>query len=391
MLSYSPWIADELASYPVLLDTFLQKRHRHLPDKAELSAILAQSLLSVPAFDDEAFLMSIRLFKKTQVLAVATSDVLHHHPLMKVSDSLTLIAQVVLDACLTRAFDELVYKHGYPVGADGKRLTGKTAGFAIVGYGKLGGIEMGYASDLDVVFLHSVAEQSMTDGKIPISGMKFATRLVQKLINYLATQTRDGRAYELDMRLRPSGNAGVMVASVLAFWQYQMKRAWVWEHQALVRARGICGDALVLAEFDRIRQQVLTQKRDSKSLKNEILIMREKMKDNASSHEDRQFHLKKDAGGLIDIEFMAQYCVLNYAHQYQDLAIWSDNVRIFEMASSLGVWGADRCQLLNDAYLAIRKQTHIQALQGKKRFVPKDKWQTVIDDVVDTWRAVFLA
>lgn len=389
MLSYSPWIADELASYPVLLDTFLQKRYRHLPDKVELMAILAQSLLSVAPFDDEAFLMSIRLFKKTQVLAVAVSDVLHHHPIMKVSDSLTLIAEVVLAACLNRAFNELVYKHGYPVGIDGRRLTDEATGFAVIGYGKLGGIEMSYASDLDVVFLHSVSEQSMTDGKSPISGMKFATRLVQKLINYLATQTRDGRAYELDTRLRPSGSAGVMVVSVSAFLQYQMERAWVWEHQALVRARGICGDKAVLDEFDRMRRQILTLKRDSSILKQEVLAMKEKMKEHVSPHNTDQFHLKKDAGGLIDIEFMAQYCVLNYAYAHQDLAIWSDNVRIFEMAYKLGVWERERCQFLNDAYLAIRKQAHIQALQGKNVLVPKKDWQAMINEITDTWQAVF--
>ncbi|MDO4250565.1 MAG: bifunctional [glutamate--ammonia ligase]-adenylyl-L-tyrosine phosphorylase/[glutamate--ammonia-ligase] adenylyltransferase, partial [Moraxella sp.] len=190
MLSASPWIARELALYPVLLDTLLQKRYQHLPDKAELQAILAQNLLSVTPFDDESYLNAIRLFKKTQVLAVATSDVLDHHPIMKVSDSLTFISEVVLESCLTRAFDELVAKHGYPLDLQGERLTREACGFAVIGYGKLGGIEMSYASDLDVVFLHRVSEQAMTDGeKHPISGMKFATRLVQKLITYLTTQT----------------------------------------------------------------------------------------------------------------------------------------------------------------------------------------------------------
>ncbi len=330
MLSASPWIARELALYPVLLDTLLQKRYQHLPDKAELQAILAQNLLSVTPFDDESYLNAIRLFKKTQVLAVATSDVLDHHPIMKVSDSLTFISEVVLESCLMRAFDELVVKHGYPLDLQGERLTREACGFAVIGYGKLGGIEMSYASDLDVVFLHRVSEQAMTDGeKHPISGMKFATRLVQKLITYLTTQTRDGRAYELDMRLRPSGNAGVMVVSINAFEHYQKDKAWAWEHQALVRARGICGDRAVIDYFDLVRLSVLTTKRQLCDIKAEVLEMREKMKTHLSQHQQDKFHLKQDTGGLVDIEFMAQFAVLGFAHQYPELAKWSDNVRIF--------------------------------------------------------------
>ncbi len=389
MLAQSPWIAGELASYPVLLDNFLQKRYRHLPDKAELKAILEQSLLSVASFDDESFLMSIRLFKKTQVLAVASSDVLRHHPIMKVSDSLTFISEVVLESCLTRAFFELTQKHGYPMATDGTRLDLADCGFAIVGYGKLGGIEMSYASDLDVVFLHRVAEQEMTDGKTPISGMKFATRLVQKLINYLTTQTRDGRVYELDMRLRPSGNAGVMVISTTAFDLYQQEKAWVWEHQALVRARGICGDKQVLDSFNKTRLQILQKARDVATLKQEVLDMREKMRSHLSNSNPDKFHLKQDAGGLVDIEFIAQYGVLKYAHDYPDMAIWSDNVRIFEMAGKLGVWDKSVCQDLDEAYLQIRKQTHIQALADQKSLVDNEPWQACRQRVIAIWQQIF--
>lgn len=394
MLAQSPWIAGELVAYPALLDSFLQKRYRHLPNKDELRVILQQSLLSSTAFDDESFLMNIRLFKKAQVLAVATSDVLQHHPIMKVSDSLTFISEVVLETCLHRAFEELVYKHGYPISLTGEPVNEMACGFAVVGYGKLGGIEMSYASDLDVVFLHRVAEQAMTTGANPISGMKFATRLVQKLINYLSTQTRDGRAYELDMRLRPSGNAGVMVISSHAFDVYQRQQAWVWEHQALVRARAICGDKKVLDDFNQTRRHILQQARDVISLKQEVLAMREKMRSQLSTHGQvnsqlDKFHLKQDYGGLVDIEFMAQFCVLRYANAYPDMAIWSDNVRIFEMAANLGVWDEERCQILIDAYLSIRKATHTQALADKKPLVDNAPWQACRTQVMAIWQAVF--
>ncbi len=388
MLASSSWIANELLAYPVLLDTFLQKRYRHLPSKTELMAILSQSLLSVAQGDDEAFLMSLRLFKKTQMLAVATSDVLRQHPIMKVSDSLTLIAEVVLECCLKRAFIELAQKHGYPLDCDGNRLDEYHCGFVIIGYGKLGGIEMGYASDLDVVFLHRLSTEAMTDGNQPISGMKFAIRLVQKIINYLATQTRDGRAYELDMRLRPSGNAGVMVVASRAFAEYQAHKAWVWEHQALVRARGICGDNQLLAEFDAIRQAILVKPRDTIALKQEIVAMRQKMY-RAIKHDPTQFHLKKDAGGLIDIEFMAQFCVLNYAYAYPKLAIWSDNIRIFETVADYGIWDEKLCQNLNELYLLLRKRIHKKSLSEQKPLVANDEWQAYRQKIIAIWQGLF--
>lgn len=391
MLSISPWIAKELATYPVLLDTLLQKRYQHLPDKTELSKILAQNLLSVADFDDESFLMAIRLFKKNQVLAVAESDVLSQHPIMKVSDSLTFISEVVLKACLQRAFLELSDKHGYPIGLGGEVIDLVNMGIAIIGYGKLGGIEMSYASDLDVVFLHRLDEQAMTTGgsEKQISGMKFATRLVQKLIGYLTTQTRDGRAYELDMRLRPSGNAGVMVVSVHGFANYQTDKAWVWEHQALVRARGICGDEQVLLAFERIRRRILTQQRDFSNLKQAILSMREKMKEHLSQRYAHQFHLKQDAGGLVDIEFMAQFAVLYYAHQYPNLTTWSDNVRIFEAMAQVGIWEDNFCTMLTQAYLNIRKATHLQALSEQDNVVDNQDWQAIRQQVINAWQFVF--
>ncbi|MBD3726411.1 MAG: bifunctional [glutamate--ammonia ligase]-adenylyl-L-tyrosine phosphorylase/[glutamate--ammonia-ligase] adenylyltransferase, partial [Moraxella osloensis] len=313
MLAASPWIASELVSYPVLLDSFIREKYRHLPDKAELSDILRQQLLRVEPNDEEGLLNAFRFFKKTQVLAVAASDVLADRPLMKVSDSLTFIAEVVLEKALQRVFGELVKKHGYPVNAQGEPVSEAHNGFAIIGYGKLGGLEMSYSSDLDLVFIHDIDEEAMTLGEKPISGMKFAARLAQKLMNYLTTQTRDGRVYEIDMRLRPSGQAGMMVVSTHAFELYQMHKAWAWEHQALVRARAICGDNRVMTRFDQIRKEVLCLPRDKDSVRIEVSTMRHKMQDHLGSkpHTKQQglFHLKQDAGGLVDIEFIAQFAV----------------------------------------------------------------------------------
>ncbi len=393
MLSASPWIAKELALYPMLLDNFLQKRYLHLPDKAELADILRQSLLRVERFDDESYLANIRLFKKTQVLAVATADVLGLRHIMKVSDSLTFIAEVVVESALYRAFDELVCKHGYPMLQNGERASHAHIGFAIIGYGKLGGIEMSYASDLDVVFLHEIDEKADTDGERAVSGMKFASRLIQKILTYLTTQTRDGRAYEIDMRLRPSGNAGVMVVSSHAFEVYQHDKAWAWEHQALVRARAIAGDVRVMASFDKIRTDILTKPYDKAKVRTNVIEMRQKMQTHLGTKEggtaEHQFHLKQDFGGLVDIEFLAQYVVLAFAHDYPNLAIWSDNVRIFEEVAKTGLWSTERCEKLIQSYLSLRKKTHELALMEQKTIVQDDTWQETREFVRGVWDGVF--
>ncbi len=390
MLAASPWIASELASYPVLLDSFLREKYRHLPEKEELSSILRQQLLRVEPGDDEGLLNAFRFFKKTQVLAVAASDVLAERPIMKVSDSLTFIAEVVLQQALERVFSELVKKHGYPINAHGEPVSEHHNGFAIIGYGKLGGLEMSYSSDLDLVFIHEIDEEAMTLGEKPISGMKFAARLAQKLMNYLTTQTRDGRAYEIDMRLRPSGQAGMMVVSSHAFEMYQLEKAWAWEHQALVRARAICGDSQVMASFDKIRQTVLQLPRAVDAVRIDVSTMRHKMQDHLGSDKHTQqqglFHLKQDAGGMVDIEFMAQFAVLAYANDYPELAVWSDNVRIFEMLAKTGIVPNDVCIKLTEAYLRIRAATHRLALAEQPIVVPDADWQALRSFVDDTWQ-----
>lgn len=390
MLAASPWIASELASYPVLLDSFLREKYRHLPDKDELASILRQQLLRVEPDDDEGLLNAFRFFKKTQVLAVAASDVLAERPIMKVSDSLTFIAEVVLQQALERVFNELVKKHGYPINAHCEPVSEHHNGFAIIGYGKLGGLEMSYSSDLDLVFIHDIDEQAMTLGEKPISGMKFAARLAQKLMNYLTTQTRDGRAYEIDMRLRPSGQAGMMVVSSHAFEMYQREKAWAWEHQALVRARAICGDPQVMAGFDKIRKTVLQLPREANAVRIDVSTMRHKMQDHLGSDKHTQqqglFHLKQDAGGMVDIEFMAQFAVLAYASDYPELAVWSDNVRIFEALAKTKIVPPEVCTKLTESYLRIRAATHRLALAEEPILVPEAGWHALRSFVDATWQ-----
>ncbi|MEY4515869.1 MAG: hypothetical protein RL180_215, partial [Pseudomonadota bacterium] len=390
MIAVSPWISEELVRYPVLLDEFLSGDFYRLPTRADLADTLRQQLLRIERDDLEGQMRVLRLFKKSEVLAVAASDVLAERPLMKVSDALTDIAEVVLDAALQLALDALIARHGLPCWNNGEPVTQDAPAFAIIGYGKLGGIELGYGSDLDLVFLHDVDEQTDTNGAKPISGMEFCARLAQKVMTLLSTQTLDGRTYEVDTRLRPSGHAGMLVASLNAFRQYQEKSAWLWEHQALVRARGICGGAPVLDAFDHIRLHTLTRPRDAHAVSVEVRDMRQKMRDHLGSRPEQQqagiFHLKQDAGGIVDIEFMAQYGVLVWSGANPDLARYSDNVRLLDDMATAGCLSRTDAAALTDAYLRERAETHRLALAQKPLTVSAAAWRSTRMTVHDLWQ-----
>lgn len=390
MASTSPWISDELVRYPVLLDEFLTNDLYHLPTRDDLADTLRQQLLRIERDDVEGQMRVLRLFKKSEVLAVAASDVLAERPLMKVSDALTDIAEIVLNAALHLALDALTARHGWPKRLSGEPVTLDAPAFAIIGYGKLGGIEMSYGSDLDLVFLHDVDEQSDTDGLRAISGMEFCARLAQKVMTLLSTQTLDGRAYEVDTRLRPSGHAGMLVASLNAFRQYQHKSAWIWEHQALVRARGVCGGPLVIQAFNEIRYEVLTLPRNPVEVQQAVREMRYKMQDHLGSAASAQqagiFHLKQDAGGIVDIEFMAQYGVLVWSGANPDLARYSDNVRLLDDMASAGCLSRTDAAALTDAYLRERAETHRLALAQKPLTVSAAAWRSTRMTVHDLWQ-----
>lgn len=392
MLAVSPWIAEELTRYPVLLDEFLEEDRNQLPDKQSLDEGLRQALLRVEPDDIEGQMRTLRLFKKSQVLQVAAADVLADRPLMKVSDALTWLAETVLAHSVQRVLMPLVQRHGWPKRADGNRANGHHCGFAIAGYGKLGGIELGYGSDLDLVFLHQVDELAETDGQRPISGQEFVVRLAQKLTTLLTTQTLDGRVYEIDTRLRPAGEAGLLVTSLTAFAQYQQKDAWLWEKQALVRARAVAGDPSVCAEFEAIRQHVLTQPRDLTTVQTELTAMRQKMIDHLSSTPAEQqaglFHLKHDVGGMVDIEFMAQYGVLAFAARDQQLAVWSDNVRILAAMAAAGILGQADADSLTASYLQLRGESHWRALSQQSAQVAAAPWQRLREGVSAQWQAL---
>ncbi|MCH4243117.1 bifunctional [glutamate--ammonia ligase]-adenylyl-L-tyrosine phosphorylase/[glutamate--ammonia-ligase] adenylyltransferase [Acinetobacter gerneri] len=389
MATVSPWICEELTHYPVLLDEFLSMDFE-LPKRQDLEDSLRQQLLRIEIDQVEDQMRVLRLFKKSNVLAVAASDVLAESPLMKVSDALTDIAEVSVKATLHLAYQMIAKKNGYPLDANGQRCSLDHMAFAVVGYGKVGGIELGYGSDLDLVFIHYMDEQADTDGAKAISGFEFAMRVAQKFMSLMTTQTLDGRVYEIDTRLRPSGEAGLLVTSLKAFEQYQLKSAWVWEHQALVRARSIAGEQTLRDTFESLRCRILTLPRDEETVRQEVLNMRQKMKDHLGSSKEQKkhgiFHLKQDAGGIVDIEFMAQYVVLAWSGTNPDLAHYSDNVRILEDAKKAGCLSSDDVSALIQAYLSERAESHRLALANHNMQVNAMDWHDTREVVCKLWQ-----
>ncbi len=370
----SPWIATQLTQHPVLLDELLDPRTLYNPPaRKQLEQQLAHRLSDIQEDDLEQQMEVLRHFKQSAVLRVAAADVMGATPLMSVSDKLTDIAEVVLARVLALGWEYMIKRHGKPLCSD----KGKTRvpGFAVIGYGKLGGIELGYGSDLDLVFLHDSRGEGRSDGAKPLDNAVYFARLGQRVIHLLNTLTPSGILYEVDMRLRPSGASGLLVSSLEAFLQYQQQEAWTWEHQALVRARPVAGDQALAEEFSKVRQSILQRSRDPAALKKEVRDMRERMRTELGNKKAGYFNLKQDVGGIADIEFMVQYCILRYAHDYPDLVEFSDNMRLLDGLARHDLLSAGEAEALGDAYRAFRKRGHQLALQD-------------VDAVVEDWEFV---
>jgi glutamate-ammonia-ligase adenylyltransferase len=396
----SPWIAEQITRFPLLLDELLNEGRLFKPPLApELAAELRERLMRIPEDDLEQQMEALRHFKLAHRLRVAASEVAGSLPLMKVSDYLTWLAEAILDQVLALAWRHTVSKYGAPQRADGSLCD---PDFIIVGYGKVGGIELGHSSDLDMVFIHDGDPQAETNGAKPIDGAQFFNRLGQRIIHLLTTQTNSGQLYEVDMRLRPSGVAGLLVSSLGAFQRYQENEAWTWEHQALVRARVLVGCPRVGKAFEAVRAAVLGRERDLDLLRAEVSEMRAKMRDNLGTRATAAgtaanafeasacFDLKQDAGGIVDIEFMVQYAALAWSRQYPALLEFTDNIRILEGLEHLGLLVAEDVGLLQEAYKAYRAAAHRQALQKQPGVVRGDQFQEQRRSVRRIWQELGL-
>lgn len=393
----SDWIAQLVARHPLLLDELIDPRlFEDVPTRASLAADLESQLTRMTAGGDfapgagedlEALMDALREFQQVSVMRVAAADISGGLPLMKVSDRLTDIAELLIQTVLRSAETHLVGRHGEPrYRVDGER---RRARFLVVGYGKLGGLELGYGSDLDLVFLHdSQGEEQQTDGTRVIDNGVFFLRLTQRLIHLLSTPTSAGVLYDVDTRLRPSGKAGLLVSSLEAFEKYQLEQAWTWEHQALLRARPVAGDADLARAFAGLRRRLLAVPRDARQLRRDVVEMRARMRADGPP-DDAVFDLKAGHGGITDIEFLAQFWVLREAHDAPELLEFTDTIRFIEGLESCGRVPAERLAGLADAYRELRQAAHARALQGENAVVPMDAHRDARARVAAIWQAEF--
>jgi [glutamine synthetase] adenylyltransferase / [glutamine synthetase]-adenylyl-L-tyrosine phosphorylase len=382
----STWIASFLGQHPVLLDELLDPRTLYQPPgTTQLKVELAQRMRRASADDLEYQIEQLCVFKQINVLRVAAADVTGSLPLMRVSDHLSDIAQTVLGQVVEIARAHLLEKHGAPA----CRLSRKNCdkGFAVIAYGKLGGLELGYGSDLDLVFLHSGTEEKTQGGPQPIDSVQFFNRLGQRVIHILTTHTRAGRLYEIDMRLRPSGGSGVLVSHVEAFRDYLQNSAWTWEQQALIKARPILGDRRLTDHFENSRNAVLARQREKQLLREEVVNMRERMRKELLKPEPGEFDLKQDTGGMVDIEFLVQYLVLLKSYEHPALLQWTDNVRLIQSLISTGAIDEYTAHLLKHAYLIYRAVAHQASLQEKPAKAPQEKFSHLRSRVEKIWNA----
>ncbi|MGI9342824.1 MAG: bifunctional [glutamate--ammonia ligase]-adenylyl-L-tyrosine phosphorylase/[glutamate--ammonia-ligase] adenylyltransferase [Gammaproteobacteria bacterium] len=385
----SGFLVRQVATHPLLLDELLDARiFLDAPGHETFADDLAARLSAAPLEDGEARRDALRNFQQAAVFRVAVADLSGALPLMKVSDRLTDIAELVLGAALELAWFEMTDKHGSPCcRVDGEDRVAK---FIIVAYGKLGGLELGYGSDLDIVFLHdSAGEQQQTNGDKCLDNATFFVRLAQRIIHILTMATASGGLYEVDTRLRPNGKSGLLVSSLQAFERYQREEAWTWEHQALLRGRAVAGSESLRAAFDAIRTTTLTHHVRKDSLKADVAEMRVKMRAELSKETAELFDLKQGRGGVTDIEFIVQYLVLQEAREHHDLVHYSDNIRQLEALAQAEILPADDAERLADAYRTYRRRIHRLALAGHAAVAPRVEVENLPDVVRDAWRKVF--
>ncbi len=380
----SHYIADQIARYPALLDELLDPRlYSDAVTRADLALELQQRLVGEDE-DAEARMQTIGQFQRSTMFRIAVADFNGKLPIMKVSDGLTWLAEVVLEEALRVAWNDLVARHGAPRCTDDG--VEREAGFGIIAYGKLGGLELSYGSDLDIVFLHdSHGNKQVTDGDRPLDNTMFFGRLVRRLVHFLTTQTGSGQLYDIDTRLRPDGQKGLLVTSADAFERYQEDNAWTWEHQALLRARAVAGSARVAEEFERIRRETLVRRVRHDKLRDDVISMRQRMRDELDRSDGDAFDLKHGRGGIGDIEFLVQYLVLDQAGTHSDVIFYSDNIRQLDALTAANCLEQSVGYTLQDAYRAYRLRQHHLVLDDQPPLVGQDEFVQERAFVTKTW------
>jgi glutamate-ammonia-ligase adenylyltransferase len=342
IVSASSWAAEFVTRHPLLLDELLDDRVLYAPPDWPAFAGALGALLAAHAGDTEAQMNLLREQHQAQVFRLLAQDLAGLLSVERLADHLSALADIALGATLELAWGQM------------RRHRDGPPRFAVIGYGKLGGKELGYASDLDIIFLYDDPDER---------AQEVYARLAARVNNWLTTRTSAGVLFATDLRLRPSGTSGLLVSSVAAFEEYQEKQAWVWEHQALTRARFCAGDAAVGAAFEAIRERILRRSRDPRALAQEVLAMRARMHE-AHPNPSGLFDVKHDPGGMIDLEFAVQYLVLAHAHQHPRLTGNLGNIALLGMAGELALIPPELARRCQDAYRELRRVQHALRLGG---------------------------
>lgn len=387
LAAQSDFLATQIASYPLLLDELVDERVlSHTPTRAELAAELELAMEQAPDDDPERQVEALRHFQRAATFHVAVADLTGRLPVMRVSDRLTQIAELILERAMDVAWRQITAQLGVPMCGEGQAR--RPVAFCAVGYGKLGGFELGYSSDLDLVFLHdSRGERQETGGPRPTDNQLFFMRVAQRIVHLLTLHSAAGRLYEVDVRLRPSGKGGLLVTSFDTFAEYQEREAWTWEHQALLHARAVAGAPRLRAELEALRMRILQHHVRRDTLRDEVRSMRERMRRELSKAKSGELDIKQDAGGIADIEFLAQFWALGWAHDYPPVAWFSDTIRQLESVASANLVPQDTVDALTGAYRAYRARLHHLSLEGRPPIIPADEFAAERAAVRAIWDA----
>jgi glutamate-ammonia-ligase adenylyltransferase len=385
--AHGDFLAGQIAAHPLLLDELIDDRLlRELPDREALARELALRLEQVTDDDPERQVEAMRQFQRAAVFRIAVADLTGRLPVMRVSDRLTDVAELIVEQAMALAWAQITQQFGTPMCDEGSERRAVTV--CAVGYGKLGGIELGYTSDLDLVFLHdSSGERQETDAARPLDNQVFFVRLAQRIVHLLTMHSRAGRLYEVDMRLRPSGKGGMLVTSIAAFGDYQRGDAWTWEHQALLHARSVAGAAPLRAAFEALRLELLQTAVRRDTLRDEVKAMRERMRRELSRAGAGEVDLKQDPGGIADIEFLAQYWALRWAGEQPPVAMYSDTIRQLESVGSVDLVPQATVDVLTHAYRAYRERIHHRALADQPPVVADGEFAAERRAVLEIWNA----
>ena len=374
LVARSAWITDFILAQPIVIDELLQQRlqqpeHEKLPTRSDIEAESERLYTQVIEDDLDVQMDALRHFKLSQTMRTVIAWILERADVEEVSSVLTWTGESSLQFAAKLVEKDLQRRHGRPLKRFGKPSGNSDqqekveAEFAIVGYGKLGSMELGLGSDLDIIFLHDAQDDDLqTDGTEALNGDYYFSRLARKIVHFVTTLTPAGALYQIDTRLRPNGRAGMLVSSLDAFESYQCKQAWIWEHQALVRARVVVGSDAFINRFEQARSLALTVKRDSQEVAEAVSAMRVKMIEHQQGKDNGRFDYKHGAGAIVDIEFIVQFLVLTASHKHPQLLLPRDNVGLLGLISKLGLLDKKAAETLCEAYLYWRARALEQAL-----------------------------